>query len=138
MEHARERARMEKMRTIARTRAGTMGWFIMVLWKRTNLRFLFSDVKSQKPFVSSTPVSLSMGSHFCSRSGMFSLSQSSSTIWPRDEMGRSWLEPLVKFFHLGALSLTGVLSVTGAPSRAWSNLRPGTLDLGVGQKLWLA
>lgn len=48
------------------------------------------------------------------------------------------MDAWVNCFHLGALSLTGVDRVTGAPSRAWSNLRPGTLDFGVGQKLWLA
>lgn len=138
MEAARERARVEKMSTKARITAGTMGWFITVLWKRTRARLLFSDVKSQKPLICSLGALSPMGSHFCSRSGMFSLIQSSSTIWPRDEMGRSRLEPWVNCFHLGALSLTGVPRVTGAPSRTWSNLRPGTFDFGVGQKLWVA
>lgn len=136
---ARDSAMMEKTRTTIRMTAGTMGWFITVVWNRMSFRLRLAGLKSQKPFIRSPSLSSSIGSHLVSRSGMLSRIQSSSTICPaRDETGRPcWCSPKwdvawANCFHLRALSLMGVPRVTGAPSRAWSNLRPGTLDLGVG------
>ena len=77
---ARDNAKIEKVSTIMRTNAGTMGWFMIVRWNLTILRRLFAGFNIQKPLIFSSFSSSSMGSHGFSRSGRFAAIQSSSTI----------------------------------------------------------